>query len=640
MNQELKKLIVANTAILQDSPQDMASVYAIICGNGERIFAECSDGYRIRKYTYTDIANMVERVSAGIHARIGATHGYVGLEMENSIEWIVAFWAILRSGNKPFLINCRHPKTLADRLLKQLQVQYVIGTQPTTLDAQWLDYASLQSEEPVEAEFEDEFALSTSATSLQAKICIYHGKQVAAQILNSRRIVRDCYRMANHYHGFLKQLAFLPFYHVFGLFAVYFWFAFFGRTFVFLRDMAPDTILKTCRKHEVTHIFAVPMLWHTIEDKIKKQLEQKGEKTQKKFEKGMKISMALQKTMPHLGTAIAKKLMREITDAVFGPSIQFCISGGSYLRSSALHLINGIGYPLHNGYGMSEIGITSVELGVKITDRNRNSIGKPFESVEYRLGEDGTLFVRGRSLCRTVMIDGEETEMPEWFDTGDLMSCEEGRYYISGRRGDVVIGESGENINPDLIEQHFGLSGDTPYSVLGLKEEDNDVLSMVVRINPYMSEGRRRQLVERIYADNEKLPMAMRVRKFYFTTDAIAPETAIKVGRKYLLRAIDEGTVRLTPFSQFGQQQDGQSDEAHNPLLVARLREIVAESLCVAADTVDDRAHILLDMGATSLQYFEIISAIAAEFSIQSYNDKDHYRYTVEEFCEYIERYV
>ena len=640
MNQELKKLIVANTAILQDSPQDMASVYAIICGNGERIFAECSDGYRIRKYTYTDIANMVERVSAGIHARIGATHGYVGLEMENSIEWIVAFWAILRSGNKPFLINCRHPKTLADRLLKQLQVQYVIGTQPTALDAQWLDYASLQSEEPVEAEFEDEFALSTSATSLQAKICIYHGKQVAAQILNSRRIVRDCYRMANHYHGFLKQLAFLPFYHVFGLFAVYFWFAFFGRTFVFLRDMAPDTILKTCRKHEVTHIFAVPMLWHTIEDKIKKQLEQKGEKTQKKFEKGMKISMALQKTMPHLGTAIAKKLMREITDAVFGPSIQFCISGGSYLRSSALHLINGIGYPLHNGYGMSEIGITSVELGVKITDRNRNSIGKPFESVEYRLGEDGTLFVRGRSLCRTVMIDGEETEMPEWFDTGDLMSCEEGRYYISGRRGDVVIGESGENINPDLIEQHFGLSGDTPYSVLGLKEEDNDVLSMVVRINPYMSEGRRRQLVERIYADNEKLPMAMRVRKFYFTTDAIAPETAIKVGRKYLLRAIDEGTVRLTPFSQFGQQQDGQSDEAHNPLLVARLREIVAESLCVAADTVDDRAHILLDMGATSLQYFEIISAIAAEFSIQSYNDKDHYRYTVEEFCEYIERYV
>jgi len=60
----------------------------------------------------------------------------------------------------------------------------------------------------------------------------------------------------------------------------------------------------------------------------------------------------------------------------------------------------------------------------------------------------------------------------------------------------------------------------------------------------------------------------------------------------------------------------------------------------VAAESLDDRAHILLDMGATSLQYFEIISAIAAEFSIESYNDKEHYRYTIEEFCEYIERYV
>jgi len=640
MNRELQKLIADNTAALQESPRDMASVFAIICGNGERIFAECSDGYRIHTYTYTDIEKTVERVSAGIHARMGATHGYVGLEMENGVEWIVTFWAILRSGNKPFLINCRHPKALSDRLLKQLHIQYVIGTQPTELDAEWLDYASLQSDKAFDGDFEDEFALSTSATSLQAKICIYHGKQVAAQVLNSKRIIRECKRMAAHYHGSLKQLAFLPFYHVFGLFAVYFWFAFFGRTFVFLRDMSPDTILKTCRKHEVTHIFAVPMLWHTIEDKIKKQLEQKGEKTQKKFEKGMKISMALQKAMPYLGTAIAKRLMAEVTDALFGPSIQFCISGGSHLRASALHLINGIGYPLHNGYGMSEIGITSVELGGKITDRNRNSIGKPFESVDYRLGEDGTLYVRGSSICHSMIINGEEMLMPEWFDTGDLMSCEDGRYYISGRRGDVVIGDNGENINPDLIEEHFGLSGDTPYSVLGIREEDNDVLSMVVRINPYMSDGRRQRLVERIYAANEQLPMAMQVRKFYFTTDAIALETAIKVGRKYLLRAIEEGSVRLTPFAQFGQRQDGRSDEGHNPLLLARLREIVAEALGVAAESLDDRAHILLDMGATSLQYFEIISAIAAEFSIESYNDKEHYRYTIEEFCEYIERYV
>jgi acyl-CoA synthetase (AMP-forming)/AMP-acid ligase II len=76
--------------------------------------------------------------------------------------------------------------------------------------------------------------------------------------------------MASMYNGSIKQLAFLPFYHIFGLFAVYYWFAFFGRTFVFLKDYSPDTIARTCRRHEVTHIFAVPLLWHTVEEKIQK----------------------------------------------------------------------------------------------------------------------------------------------------------------------------------------------------------------------------------------------------------------------------------------------------------------------------------------------------------------------------------
>ena len=50
---------------------------------------------------------------------------------------------------------------------------------------------------------------------------------------------------------------------------------------------------------------------------------------------------------------------------------------------------NGIGYNLHNGYGMSEIGITSVELRRKAAQRNQNAVGKPFDSVEYRLDDPG-----------------------------------------------------------------------------------------------------------------------------------------------------------------------------------------------------------------------------------------------------------
>ena len=89
---------------------------------------------------------------------------------------------------------------------------------------------------------------------------------------------RDGPRLAKHYKGRLKHLAFLPFYHVFGLITVFFWFTFFGQTVVFLKNYSADTILKTCKKHNVTHVFAVPMLWHTIEKAVLKKVNEKGEK--------------------------------------------------------------------------------------------------------------------------------------------------------------------------------------------------------------------------------------------------------------------------------------------------------------------------------------------------------------------------
>ena len=113
---------------------------------------------------------------------------------------------------------------------------------------------------------------------------------------------------------------------------------------------------------------------------------EQGEKSVKKLQKGLKICTTIQNILP-FGTEISKKIMSEVTDKLFGKSVMFCINGGSYLRDEALYLLNGIGYSLHNGYGMSEIGITSVELGRTPKERNKNSIGKPFDSVEYRINE-------------------------------------------------------------------------------------------------------------------------------------------------------------------------------------------------------------------------------------------------------------
>ena len=149
--------------------------------------------------------------------------------------------------------------------------------------------------------FEDEIAFSSSATSMIEVVCFCNGLQISEQILDFGSIVKRDPSITAHYKGSLKQLAFLPFYHVFGLFAVYFWFTFFGRTLVFLKDYSAETILKTCRRHEVTHIFAVPMLWHTIEKQVVAAAREQGEKQLKKLQKGIGFATKLQNVFPNMG---------------------------------------------------------------------------------------------------------------------------------------------------------------------------------------------------------------------------------------------------------------------------------------------------------------------------------------------------
>ena len=52
------------------------------------------------------------------------------------------------------------------------------------------------------------------------------------------------------------------------------------------------------------------------------------------------------------GWAANRVILKLFQGKVLGSQIQFCISGGGYLSSKTLNLINGLGYPLYNGYGM------------------------------------------------------------------------------------------------------------------------------------------------------------------------------------------------------------------------------------------------------------------------------------------------
>ena len=587
--------------------------------NPEYLFAETNDGYKITKYTFGDVDSKISDIAYSINKIYpDLKDQYIGIMQESTIEWIYIFFAILKSGNKPYLINLRHPKSLINSLLKSLEIKYSIGLIDLKYDTTFIDLntLNLKCENNYKFNFANEMALSTSATTMKEKIIFYNGKEISEQILNCDYVLKNNKQVKKHYHGFLKQLVFLPLYHIFGFMATFMWFSYFGRCQVFLNDYSSDTILNTIKKHEVTHVFAVPLFWNTIERTILSELKNKDEKTQNKFKKGQNFTLKLQSLFPSYGINKSKKLMKEITNKLFGKSVLFCISGGSYIKDSTLRLINSLGYPLYNGYGMSEIGITSVTLG-GIKDRLNNNIGKPFKSVEYKI-ENNKLYVKGLSVSHKMKIDGViyNYSDDEWFDTKDIVHEINGSYYIDGRADDLFIGPNGENINPDLLEKSLILDKANNISILDI---DNN-LSLVIEINEYMPKLIIDELYKLANDYNNQNDSSLRFNKIYFTYNSIKNPNAIKVSRQYLKSKIADGSVKLFSYDDIKSNDNLEIDQK----VLNKIKECIAQSLNINIEDINDNSDFFFDLNGSSLDYFDLIARLDDEFEIKLKFENDN----------------
>ena len=643
MKKYIRELVEGNCEALIKSDRTLKDIFDIMFSRPEEIMAEWLENGQKRSMTFGEGERRIRNAAYILSERIEEGGGFVALDMENSVSWIICFWAVLMSGSKPYLVNRRHPARLTQGIVNTLGIIFSVAEEETNYPCMYIDVKDLEGEGHGDfgkdgSSFADEIAIATSATTLNEVICVYNGEKIASQILNCKGILLQNSQMAKFYHGALKQLAFLPFYHIFGLMAVYFWFAFFARPMVFMADYSADSILNTVKDLEVTHIFAVPMLWHAIEKQVRAKVKEQGAKKEKKFEKGLTLSIKLQKTFPRLGMWAARRIMKEVNSQLFGYSPSFLISGGGYVRDSAMYLFNGLGYPLHNGYGMSETGITSVELRENVSARLENSIGKPFDSIKYTIDDESILHISGDSLCVRMIRNGQENTIGDTYDSGDIVKVDEGgNYYIRGRRGDLIIGESGENINPDEIEKDMDIPWAKELCVFGYGEGSEEATSLVVRIGRELSTASIKECAETARSESDKLPGTYRIKNFFFTFDPISAETAIKVSRDYLKKGIADGSIRLIPFDDILEGKvTGREAVPEDDSLGLKLRHIFAEFTERPEEDIYMDDHFLYDLGGTSIDYFSLVMRINEELDMHILFDKEGACHTIREFERFI----
>lgn len=606
------------------------ALFDVIHNQDDRIFCEYLQNYRIAEVKYADFKCYARKMANYLSDKVTAQpDSYVGLYMENSVNWVATFWALLMLGYKPLLLNVRLPLTVNHKVLDMANCSVVVTDEAhanvqlcnnlvTVESGVGLAPSVVFQTEYTPTHWADEIALTSTATSLNIKLCAYSGKEFTHQILNAKGILSQNKMIKAHYKQRLKLLAFLPFYHIFGLIATYFWFATFGRTFVFMTDYSSNTILKTVKRHEVTHIFAVPLLWHSLQREITKQVSLLDEKKQKQFAKGVKLSLAMQNAFPRMGLKLAKRLFAEVQYKTFGPSVKFAISGGSYVSEDALKLINALGYPLFNGYGATEIGITSVELRSRPKYRILASVGKPFDSVEYKI-DNGVLHVKGASLCsRITTASGVvENNHDEWYDTRDLARCNNnGYYYVDGRRDEVFVGVNGEKINPDLVEKELKFTTVERYSVLGLNIQGKQQLCLVAEVDKSLRDVRLKCVAEEIQSNVEHLAaLGYHLDCVFVSREPIASPNAIKVSRRALIRQIDSNQIKLVALSELNVERFADETVLSRETCDG-VKKIMAEILDKDANDIADTAHFVFDLGGTSLDYCTLLVELKKAYSV------------------------
>ena len=215
------------------------------------------------------------------------------------------------------------------------------------------------------------------------------------------------------------------------------------------------------KEYEITIIVAVPVLLETIYKKIKKGIEESGQKA--KFEKGVKISKLLMK----LHIDARKKLFKAVREKL-GEHIRIVYYGAAQMEKETIEGYYNIGIDSVQGYGLTE---TSPILTAETDKYHRSgTVGICFPALEMKIIDKneeghGEICAKGASIMLGYYENEEQTKkaMDEdgWFRTGDFgYFDEDGFLHLTGRKNDIIVLKNGKNVYPDEIE---GLINRIPY---------------------------------------------------------------------------------------------------------------------------------------------------------------------------------
>lgn len=382
---------------------------------------------------YSELDNLVSLVAGGLNS-LGLKEGdRAAILMENCPEYIISYFAILRSGGVAvpvntlltpeevsYILNDSGSRTLIYSSGFSKKIEEIKNKTPDLRAIPFEDIPKKESRTNIENDEKTAVLLYTSGTT---------GFPKGAMLTHSNLISNAdaCMRAMQISHKD-KILLFLPLFHSFSFTVCVILPIYAGATIVLLASVKPfSKVINSIFKERITFFIGVPTIYNILS----------------------------RKRIPFLLRYILKFLM----------NIRACISGAAALPVETIYNFEKrFNVPLLEGYGLTEASpVVSVNPLKGI--RKPSSVGPPIPGVEVAVvGENGKrlptgmvgeLIVKGPNVMKGYFNKEEETRgvlKDGWLYTGDMAKLDEDGYiYIVDRKKDLIIVD-GMNIYPREVE--------------------------------------------------------------------------------------------------------------------------------------------------------------------------------------------
>jgi len=135
--------------------------------------------------------------------------------------------------------------------------------------------------------------------------------------------------------------------------------------------------------------------------------------------------------------------------------LRWAVSGAAPIPKDTLAFFIGIGIPIAELWGMSELSCIATLSHPR--DARLGSVGKLLPGLECKIADDGEFLVRGPLVMKGYRKEPAKTteaiDADGWLHTGDILEADSDGYLrVVDRKKELIINASGKNMSPTNIE--------------------------------------------------------------------------------------------------------------------------------------------------------------------------------------------